>query len=54
MKQITGNLKSNKRFFEIKKKKTSLISIIDCKTVNMFVTFKKPQVNFFEKPNVSF
>lgn len=34
------------------KKKVFLISIIDWKTVNMFVTFKKPQMNFSEKPNV--
>lgn len=33
------------------KKKAFLISIIDWNTVNMFVTFKKPQMNFSEKPN---
>lgn len=40
-------------FFEIKKK-VFLISIIDWKAVNMFVTFKKPQMKFSEKPNVFF
>lgn len=34
------------------RKNAFLISIIDWETVNMFVTFKKPQMNFSEKPNV--